>query len=118
MTKFHYDETYASQGLVLVVGSGTFDTHYCDAFVAQVDTLLERDPKPKVIGVQLTKVSFINSPAVGAIIKAYKHSKDKGVEVCLVSPSPFVKNVTSNLGINRLISVHDSLDAVVASLTA
>ena len=51
---------------------GEFDTFYCPALMQEVETLVERGINHLVLDMRLVK--FINSTALGAVIKAHKHT--------------------------------------------
>ncbi len=49
---------------------GEFDTFYCPVLMEEVDSLVERGVNHLILNMRLVK--FINSTALGAIIKAAK----------------------------------------------
>ncbi|MBK8100652.1 MAG: STAS domain-containing protein [Planctomycetes bacterium] len=92
---------------------GEFDTFYCPALQQEVEALIERGISHLVIDMRLVK--FINSTALGAVIKAHKRCKAEGGELVVAQPSPFVRDVVKKVGIDKLIPLHDSeQDAVKA----
>lgn len=92
---------------------GEFDTFYCPALQQEVEALIERGISHLVIDMRLVK--FINSTALGAVIKAHKRCKAEGGELVVAQPSPFVRDVVKKVGIDKLIPMHDSeQDAIKA----
>ena len=85
---------------------GEFDTFYCPALQQEVEALIERGISHLVIDMRLVK--FINSTALGAVIKAHKRCKAEGGELVVAQPSPFVRDVVKKVGIDKLIPLHDS----------
>lgn len=61
-------------------------------------------------------VKFVNSTALGAVIKAYKRCKAEGGELVIGQPSTFVKKVVSQLGIDQLVPMFDTEEAAVKHL--
>ncbi len=80
---------------------GEFDTFYAPKLQELVDEILGEGYLFGVLN--LRKVRFINSTALGAIIKAYKRFKAEGGDLVIAQPSPFCKSVLSKLGIDRIV---------------
>jgi anti-anti-sigma factor len=92
---------------------GEFDTFYCPALQQEVETLVERGINHLVLDMRLVK--FINSTALGAVIKAHKRCKAEGGELVVAQPSPFVRDIVKKVGIDKLIPMHESeQDAIKA----
>jgi anti-anti-sigma factor len=84
---------------------GEFDTFYCPALMEEVEDLLERGVNHLVLNMRLVK--FINSTALGAVIKAHKRCRAEDGELVVAHPSPFVRDVMTKVGIDKLIDLHD-----------
>ncbi|MCB9887095.1 MAG: STAS domain-containing protein [Planctomycetes bacterium] len=85
---------------------GEFDTFYCPALMEEVEGLVERGINHLILDMRLVK--FINSTALGAVIKAFKRCRAEGGELVVAQPSPFVRDVISKVGIDKLITLYDS----------
>lgn len=85
---------------------GEFDTFYCPALMQEVEALVERGVNHLILDMRLVK--FINSTALGAVIKAHKRCRAEGGELVIAQPSPFVRDVMSKVGIDKLITLHDT----------
>jgi anti-anti-sigma factor len=85
---------------------GEFDTFYCPALMQEVESLVERGVNLLVLDMHLVK--FINSTALGAVIKAHKRCRADGGDLMIAQPSPFVRDVMSKVGIDKLITLHAS----------
>ncbi|HZN38325.1 MAG TPA: STAS domain-containing protein [Planctomycetota bacterium] len=85
---------------------GEFDTFYCPALMQEVETLVERGVNHLVLDMRL--VRFINSTALGAVIKAHKRCRAEGGDLVIAQPSPFVRDVISKVGIDKLITMYDT----------
>lgn len=84
---------------------GEFDTFYCPALMAEVEDLLDRGINHLILDMRLVK--FINSTALGAVIKAHKRCRAEEGELVVAQPSPFVRDVITKVGIDKLIVLHD-----------
>lgn len=85
---------------------GEFDTFYCPALMEEVEDLVDRGINHLILDLRLVK--FINSTALGAIIKAFKRCRAEGGELVIAQPSPFVRDVVSKVGIDKLITLYDT----------
>lgn len=90
---------------------GEFDTFYCPRFQEEVESLLEQGTNHVVLNMRLVK--FINSTALGAIIKAHKKCQGAGGVLVVGPPSSFVKKVVGSLGIDQLVQMFDEEDAAI-----
>ncbi|MEM7198682.1 MAG: STAS domain-containing protein [Planctomycetota bacterium] len=88
---------------------GEFDTFYCPRFQEEVESLLAQGINHVIVNMRLVK--FVNSTALGAIIKAYKRCKAEGGELVVARPSSFVSKVVRSLGIDQLVPLFDDEDA-------
>lgn len=97
---------------------GEFDTFYCPALMQEVEDLVERGINHLILDMRLVK--FINSTALGAVIKAHKRCRAEGGELVVSQPSPFVRDVISKVGIDKLVTMHpqeaDAVKAIVKHL--
>lgn len=97
---------------------GEFDTFYCPALMQEVEALVERGTNHLVLDMRLVK--FINSTALGAVIKAHKRCRAEGGDLVIAQPSPFVRDVINKVGIDKLIAMHatdqDAVKAIIKHL--
>lgn len=94
---------------------GEFDTFYCPALMQEVEALVERGISLLIL--DMSRVKFINSTALGAVIKAHKRCRAEGGDLLIAQPSPFVRNVMKNVGIDKLIALHETeADATKAAI--
>ena len=93
---------------------GEFDTFYCPALMQEVEALVERGVNHLVLDMRLVK--FINSTALGAVIKAHKRCRAEGGELVIAQPSPFVRDVITKVGIDKLITMHDTEQEAVKAI--
>ena len=85
---------------------GEFDTFYCPALQQEVEDLIERGICHLLIDLRLVK--FINSTALGAIIKAHKRCRAENGELVISQPSNFARDVVRKVGIDKLIPMFET----------
>ena len=84
---------------------GEFDTFYCPKLQEEVEGLLTSGISHVILNLRLVK--FINSTALGAIIKAYKRCKAEGGQLVISQPSTFARDIITKLGISKLVPMFD-----------
>lgn len=84
---------------------GEFDTFYVPALQDEVQALLNDGIAHIILNMRLVK--FINSTALGAIIKIHKLCKAANGEMVVAQPSAFVRDVIGKIGIDQLVPVLD-----------
>jgi anti-anti-sigma factor len=97
------DKTVQDTHAVLTL-KGEFDTFYCPKLQEEVDSLISAGTLRVILNLRLVK--FINSTALGAIIKAHKRFKAEGGDLVLSGPSPFCKDIITKLGIDRVVPMY------------
>src|SRR6185503_8811412 len=80
---------------------GAFDTPEVEAFQAHIDSSIDEQVFKVVIN--LGRMSFINSTALVALIRAQKRLNQYGGDLALAEPSAFANGVFKTLGIDRKI---------------
>ncbi len=94
---------------------GEFDTYYCPILQKEVDDLMTAGVMRVVLNMRLVK--FINSTALGAVIKASKVLGAKGGQLTISRPSSFVREVITKIRLDRVVPMHDSDEAAGAAMT-
>lgn len=90
---------------------GEFDTFYVPSLQDEIQGLLDDEIVHVILNLRLVK--FINSTALGAIIKFHKLCKAANGELVVAHPSAFVKDVITKVGIDQLVPVYDDEDQAV-----
>mgnify|MGYP002630872451 FL=1 len=85
---------------------GEFDTFSCPAFQEEIATL-QRSGQTNIV-VNLRLVRFINSTALGAILKASRSLQEAGGKLLISHPSSFCRDILEKIGLDRVIGVHNS----------
>lgn len=85
---------------------GEFDTFYCKHLQDEVDALIRGGVTRAVLNLRLVK--FINSTALGAIIKASKSFSSKGGKMVIARPSSFCREIIGKVGVDRVVPIFDT----------
>ncbi|MFQ5503815.1 MAG: STAS domain-containing protein [Planctomycetota bacterium] len=88
---------------------GEFDSFYAPKLQEEVDQLIQSGVLYTVLNLRLVK--FINSTAIGAIIKANKRFRTEGGELAIGQPSSFCREVLTKLGIDKLVPMFEDVEA-------
>ncbi|MFN0007631.1 MAG: STAS domain-containing protein [Planctomycetota bacterium] len=92
---------------------GEFDTYYVPLLQKEIDDLAKAGIVRVVLNLRLVK--FINSTALGAIIKASKSLAPKGGKLALSRPSAFCRDIIEKVGLDRVVGVFETDEAAVES---
>jgi anti-anti-sigma factor len=93
---------------------GEFDTYYCRSLLEAIDAQVAAGVVHVVLNLRLVK--FINSTALGAIIKASKVLAARGGRLAIARPSPFCRDIMEKVGLNRVVPSFDTEEAAAAGL--
>jgi anti-anti-sigma factor len=88
---------------------GEFDTFYCPLLQKEVDGLVAAGVHHVVLNLRLVK--FINSTALGAIIKAGKVLAARQGKLVISRPSPFCRDIIEKVGLDRVVPIFDTDEA-------
>ncbi|MGQ0553942.1 MAG: STAS domain-containing protein [Planctomycetota bacterium] len=100
--------------VVVLTLKGEFDTFVTNAFSAEVAKVLGEGIHRIVLNMQ--QVQFINSTALGAMIKARKACRAAEGDLVISSPSAAVREAMESLGLERLFAIHDDDEAALAAV--
>lgn len=95
---------------------GEFDTYYCPMLQSEVDDLVKAGVNQAILNLRLVK--FINSTALGAIIKANKVLQNQGGRLVISRPSSFCKDIIEKVGLDRVVTVYASDEEAAANLSS
>ncbi|MFT5284600.1 MAG: anti-sigma B factor antagonist [Planctomycetota bacterium] len=93
---------------------GEFDTFYCPHLHKEVESLIAAGTTRVAINLRLVK--FINSTALGAIIKASKTLTAAGGKLTIARPSRFCADIIQKVGLDRVVPMFESDEAAGAAL--
>lgn len=98
------DKSLSDEYAILTL-KGEFDTFYVPNLQDEVDGLLENGISHIILNLRLVK--FINSTALGAVIKFHKLCKAANGELVIAQPSAFVRDIVGKVGIDQLVPIYD-----------
>ena len=93
---------------------GEFDTYYCPLLQQEIDGLVSAGVKHVVLNLRLVK--FINSTALGAIIKAGKSLGNLDGKLVISRPSAFCRDIMDKVGLGRVVPIYDTDEAAGEAL--
>src|SRR5689334_7311313 len=93
---------------------GEFDTYYVPALQQEIDQLAKSGIHKAVLNLRL--VRFINSTALGAVIKSSKQLSQKGGKLVISRPSTFCRDIFEKVGLDRVVPVFDSDESATEAL--
>ena len=93
---------------------GEFDTFYCHLLEEEIAAIQKNGIDHAVLNLRLVK--FINSTALGAIIKASKALGKNGGKLVIARPSAFCRDIIEKVGLDRVVPVADSDEDAVQML--
>lgn len=85
---------------------GEFDTYYVPQMQQEIDALIKAGVVHVVLNLRLVK--FINSTALGAMIKASKQLSERGGKLAVSRPSSFCRDIIEKVGLDRVLGVYDT----------
>lgn len=95
---------------------GEFDTFYCKFLEREVDALVKAGSVHVALNLRLVK--FINSTALGQIIKTSKLLGSHHGKLVLLRPSQFCRDIIEKVGIDRVVPIYASDEEAAAALAA
>jgi len=77
----------------------------CDAVMSQSGA--------RIVVVDLTDVTFVDASGLGMFVYLHGWSRDHGMQMKLVNPTPFVRDVLERTRLTRIFDVSSMHDAVM-----
>lgn len=100
---------HTSHGDVTVLElTGEFDAFNLGPVAKAVDDMIEHGETKIVF--QLKKLTFLNSSALGYLIRARKKAQAAGGDAVLAEPGRFVRKLLATVGLDKLFSIYESTD--------
>lgn len=81
--------------------SGEIDHHVVKPVREEIDCFVE-GAMPKLLLLDFTEVTFMDSSGIGLVMGRYKLMKSIGGEVKVTNPTPHIKKVMKLAGLDRL----------------
>jgi anti-anti-sigma factor len=105
LEKKRYDD------VVILKFAGEFDAFNLPTFSQRIDTMIDGGDRQLVLDLQLLK--FINSAALGYLIKTSRRVKDLKGEMVLARPSRFIRKTLATLGLEGVFSIFESVEDAI-----
>lgn len=93
---------------------GEFDTYYVKHLQDEVEALIGAGITRVSLNLRLVK--FINSTALGAIIKASKTLTEAGGKLVIARPSSFCRDIIEKVGVDRVVPIFATDEEAAAGL--
>ncbi len=97
--------------VVILAFTGEFDAFNLPTISEAIDTLIEKGTNQFVFNLHLLK--FINSSALGYLIKVSKQLREMEGELALSQPSKFFQSTVSTLGLDQIFKIFPSDEEAV-----
>ncbi len=88
----------------------------CEGFAQTL--LAASDPATRCLVVDLSDVTYIDSDCLDCIIQTHRQLVSEGGYLAVVCCNPFVGNLLSSTGLDRILDVHGSLEEAAESMPA
>ncbi len=102
-------EKHRYEDVVILKFTGEFDTFNLPGFSERIDRMIQSGDVMLVLDLYLLK--FINSAALGYLIKTSKKVKEKNGEMVLARPSKFIRKTLTTLGLDDVFKIFESVEA-------
>ncbi len=101
-------------GFAILHLRGEFDTYYVPALQAEINALVQAGLKRLVLNLRL--VRFINSTAMGAIIKASKQLGSSEGKLAISRPSKFCRDNFEKIGLDRVVPIFEDDEGAASAV--
>ena len=99
--------------VTLLTLKGEFDSFVTNAFGNEI-AKIQAEGVHRIV-LNMAQVKFVNSTALGAVVKARKNCRSAQGDVIISSPSQTVRDAMDSLGLDRLFSIcEDDMSAIQA----
>ncbi len=85
---------------------GEFDAFNLPTYSQKIDSLVEQGETNVVFNLRL--LTFINSSALGYLLKVKKRCQELGGDLILVQPSKFIKKTLLTLGLQEVFDIYET----------
>ena len=114
MAEFWYENAGEKGDITRVVLSGELDAAGCEYLLECVEKQVANGYTKCVI--DCTKLTYISSLGLGALVRVHSRMKNKGGDVKLAGVSGAISKVFSVVGLDKVFQMYPSLDEAIAAL--
>lgn len=102
------------QDAAVMTLDGEFDSFVTNAFTGEIDKIIAAGT-PNIV-LNMKAVTFVNSTALGSMIKCRKACKKEHGDLLVTEPSAAVREAMESLGLDRLFAIYDTDDEALQVL--
>ncbi len=113
MTDFSSQQSQLTDGLGLVEVSGEVDLYTAPRFKEDLVALIETGVEHVIV--DLSRVTFIDSTALGVIISGVKRLAEREGRLAIVAGSRPVVRILAVTGLDKILTVFDTRAAALAA---
>ena len=100
-----------SQGTMVMAAAGDIDL--CTAPLIGRQVLRVLDGGTKDIVIDLRGVEFLDSIGISVLVGAWRRARSRAADVRLVCPAGRIRTVLDITGLNRVMTVHETLEGAL-----
>jgi anti-sigma B factor antagonist len=113
---FHISDESRSEDLMIIKLQGEVDLYAAPELKDHVNRAIEAG-KTKLV-LDLSETTFIDSTTLGILVSGMKRLRPRGGMLAVLCPDPTMARIFDITGLNRMFSVHDTLEAALTALDA
>jgi anti-anti-sigma factor len=108
---FSIDVSQPSDGLYVLSLTGEMDIASAPELAVRLETLNSAESQHVIV--DLSRLTFIDSSGINALVVAAKAIKAEGGEMTLVAPTPHTQRIFEIVHLSDVLSIEESLEAAV-----
>lgn len=99
----------AAAGVYVAAPVGELDAFTAPGLRAELTQLFETR-EPRLLVIDLSGVTFLDSTALGVLIGAFKRARERDGELRVVKPSPIVSRIFEITALDSVLPLYDTRD--------
>lgn len=103
---FKMDTRTLDKGVPVIELEGEVDVYTAPQLKQQMISILEGGAKEMIV--DLTKVDYLDSTALGVLIGGLKRMRERDGNMVLVCPSPRIRRVFEITGLDKIFDIYNS----------
>jgi anti-sigma B factor antagonist len=111
---FHIEDESFREDSIVIKLQGEVDLYAAPELKDHVNRAIESG-KTKLV-LDLSEATFIDSTTLGILVSGMKRLRPRGGMLAVLCPDPTMARIFDITGLNRMFSVHETLDAALAAL--
>jgi anti-sigma B factor antagonist len=111
---FHIEDESFREDSVVIKLQGEVDLYAAPELKDHVNRAIESGKNKLVL--DLSEATFIDSTTLGILVSGMKRLRPRGGMLAVLCPDPTMARIFDITGLNRMFSVHDTLEGALAAL--